>query len=138
MLVLLVPAGHTAAEYKSTMWNSAVVCLQLFFRNEVNRCIVICEIVRHCLDFFLNFCRICALFKHYEALSCMLLSCCKLWILAVTNCLKCGFYRNRILLGILDTCDTTDGIGMSLTDTLAPECVIISLRKQCISVQAVQ
>ena len=90
-------------------------------------CIIIGEIVRHGLDLFFDLCKICALFGNNKALSRMLLSGGQHRILTVSDSFQCGLYGNGILLGILDTGDTTNGIGMSLADTLTPEGIIAAV-----------
>ena len=87
-----------------------MVALQFFFADEVNCCVVISKVVGHLLDLFLNSCSVCAFLKDYEALSCVLVSCGELRVLAASNCLKCALYRDCVLLGILDTLNSSDGI----------------------------
>ena len=68
----------------------------------------------------------------------MFLACGKLRIFSVSYCLKCSFYRNGVLLCILYAFDAADCIRMSLADTLAPECVVVSICKDRICIHTVQ
>ena len=68
----------------------------------------------------------------------MFLSCCKFRILSVSYCLQCSLYRNCVLLSVFDTFNSADCVRMSLAYTFAPECVIISIRKNRIRIQSVQ
>ena len=68
----------------------------------------------------------------------MLLSCCQIRILPVTNSFQCGLYRNCILLSIFDTFHAADCIRMSLTNTLAPESIVLTFRQDCICIKSVQ
>ena len=80
--------------------------------------IIICKIVRHGLDLLFDLCLVCAHFCYDETLSGVLLSGGQYRIFTVSDSFQCGFYGNGILLGILNTGDTADCVGMSLTDTL--------------------
>ena len=138
MAVLIVPACFSAADHKTAVRDTAVVTVQLFLGNEMYRCIILVKVVRHGLDLFLDACKISTFLSNYEALSCMFLACSKLRIFSVSYCLKCSFYRNGVLLCILYAFDAADCIRMSLADTLAPECVVVSICKDRICIHTVQ
>ena len=104
-----------------------MISLQFFLSDEMYSSIIICKIVGHGLDLLFDLCLVCALFRYHKALSGMLLSGGQNRILTVSDSFQCGLYGNGILLGILDTGDTTDGIGMSLADTLTPEGIIAAV-----------
>ena len=120
------------------MRNSAVVTFQFLFRNEMYGCVIVWEVVWHSLDIVLDLCKICAFFCNYEALSCMFLSCCKIWVLSISYCFQCGFYRDCILFCIFNTFDTANCIWVSLAYTFAPECVIFTVCKNCVCIETVQ
>ena len=101
-------------------------------------CVIIREIVWHCLDLFLNLCRIRAFLKHDKALAGMLFSCRQFRVLSVSNSFQRCFHRDRVLLRILYAFYSADRVRMSLAYALPPECVILSFRKDGIRIQTVQ
>ena len=68
----------------------------------------------------------------------MFLSCCKIRIFSVSYCFQCCFNRNCILFCIFYAFDTAYCIWVSLAYTLAPECIILSVCKDCICIETVQ
>ena len=98
------------------------------------RCIILVKVVRHGLDLFLDACKISTFLSNYEALSCMFLACGKLRIFSVSYCLKCSFYRNGVLLCILDSGNPADGVRMSLAHTFAPKSIVFSFRQNGICI----
>ena len=138
MTVLIIPASFACTDHKSTMRNSTVITLQFFFRNEMYCCIIFIKIIRHCLNLIFNACKISTFLSYYEAFSCMLLSCSQFRIFSVSDCFQCSFYRNCVLFSIFYSINSTDCIGMSLAYTLAPECIILSICKDCVCIHSVQ
>src|SRR5699024_618954 len=136
--VLSVPAGLSAAEDESAVRDPAVVSLELFLADEMYCRVIVGEVVWHRLDLFLYLCRISAFLQNDKALSCVLLPCGKVRILSVSDCLKSRLHRNRVLLCILDALYSADRVGVSLAYTLAPECIVLSVRKDRVGVQPVQ
>ena len=104
-----------------------MISLQLFLRDEMYRGIIIRKIVGHGLDLLFDLCLVSALFCYHETLSGVLLSGGQYRIFTVSDSFQCGFYGNGILLGILDTGNPADGIGMSLADTLPPESIVTAI-----------
>ena len=45
----------------------------------------------------------------------------------VVDSFQCGFYRNGVLLGVLNPGDTADSVGMSLADTLPPKSIVTAV-----------
>ena len=138
MAVLIIPSCFSAADHKTTMWDSAVVTVKFFLGNKVYRCVILIKVVRHGLDLFLDACKISTFLSNYEALSCMFLTCGKLWIFSVSYCLKCCLYRDCVLFCVFYAFDTADCIRVSLADTFTPECIIVSVCKDGICVHTVQ
>ena len=134
MLMLVVHSGHAGTNDTAAVGKSAVISLHLFLRNEMYGCIIVCKIVRHGLDLFFDFGKICALFGNNEALSRMLLSGGQFRIFAASDRIECLRYRNGILSGILYALNPANRIGMTLTDTLAPEGIILSFRQNTVCI----
>ena len=78
-------SGCTTADHESTVRNSFMVFVQVFLLNKVNRCIIICKVVRHCYNIMFDLLQICAFFCYYIAFSGMLLSGSQFRILSITN-----------------------------------------------------
>ena len=138
MTVLIIPACFAGTDNKSTVRDPAVITFQFFFCDEVYCSIVLIEVVRHSLDLVLDTCKVCAFLSYYEALSGVFLSCCKFRIFSVSYSFQCCFYRDGVLFAVFDSVDPADRIGMSLAYTLAPECIIFTVGKDCICIQSVQ
>ena len=100
--------------------------------------VVVREIVRHGLDLFFYLCRIRAFLKDDEALSCVFLSCGKLRVLPISHSLKRRVHRDGVLLRILHARHSADGVGMSLTYALAPEGIVLAVRKDGVGIQSVE
>ena len=132
MIVLQIPASLSGTDHETAMRNSAVILLQFFFTDKMNRCVIICKIVWHSLNGFFYFCCISTFFQNHKTLSGMFLSGSKIRIFSISHCLQRRLYRYGILLAIFYALYTTDRIGMSLADTFAPECIILSFWKNCI------
>ena len=137
MIVLQIPASLSGTDYKTAMRNSAVILLQFFFADKMNRCVIICKIVWHSLNGLFYFCCISTFFQNHKTLSGMFLSGSKLRIFSISYCLQCSLYRYSVLLAIFYTLYTTDRIRVSLTDTFAPESIILSFWKDCICIHTV-
>ena len=134
MPVLIIPSGRSTTNHETAMRNSLVDTIKLFLGNKRYSGIIVCKVVRHFLDFLLDSGKICSLLRYHEALSGMLLTGGKLRCLSVTDLLKCFRNRNGILSCINYAVNSTNGIGMTLAYTLAPECIVISFRKNCICI----
>ena len=115
-----------------------MVRLHLILRYKVNRGIVLIEVVWHGLNLILDCCLICALLSYNKYFTCMLVPCSQLWVLTGTNSLKCCINRDCILTSILNTCNTTNCIRVTLGYTLAPECVILTIWQNCITIDTSQ
>ena len=138
MIVLVIPAGLAAADYETTVRNTAVVTFQFFLRNKVYSGVILIKVIRHGLDLILDSRKISTFLCYYKALSCVFLSCGKLRILAASYSFQCGLYRNCVLLAILNTINTADCIRMSLAYALAPKCIILAVSQDCICIHTVQ
>ena len=57
-------------------------------------------------------------------------------IFAVSYLLESGLNGNGVLLAVLNALYTSDSIGVTLAYTLAPECVVASLGKNCVAVHS--
>ena len=68
----------------------------------------------------------------------MLLAGRKLGICSGTDRGESAFDRNGILLGVLYTGNTADGVRMALADALAPERIVFAGRQDCVAVHASQ
>ena len=91
------------------------------------RGIIIRKVVGHGLNLLFNLCLVSTLFCYYKTLSGVLLSGGQYRIFTVSDSFQCSFYGNGILLGILDTGNTADSIGMSLADPLPPESIVTAI-----------
>ena len=111
-----------------------MISLQLFLCDEMYRGIIVCKIVRHGLDLFFDLCKICALFGNNEALSRMLLPGGQFRIFDASDRIEGLRYLNGILSGILYTLNPANRIGMTLTDALAPEGIILSFRQNTVCI----
>ena len=78
---------NTGVDDRTTMWQTTVVTLHLLSSDEVNGGVVIREVVWHGLDLVLDTSKISAFLSYYEALTRMLLTGSKFWILSGTNTL---------------------------------------------------
>ena len=83
-----------------------MVLVELILIYEMYSCVVFIEVVRHLFDLLLNKSLISAFLSYNEDFSCMLVTCSKLRILAISDSFKSSFYRDSILLCILNTLDT--------------------------------
>ena len=115
-----------------------MVTLHLLSADEVHRGIILIKIVGHGLDLFLDSGKIRALLGHHKALSGVFFSGGQLRILSRAHFSKRIFHRNGVLSGIRNAFDSSDSIGMSLADALAPEGVILTAGKDRVGIQAVQ
>ena len=115
-----------------------MVAIQLLLRNEVNRCVIISEVVGHGLDFVFNACQICAFLSHNIAFSCVFFSCGQLRVFACSYLFQCRRNGNGILLAVLYALNASDGIGMSLTYASAPEGVILAVGQNAVADQSLQ
>ena len=87
MCILLVPTGPSVSDHETAMRECGVVTLHLFLADEMNRCVIVGEVVRHRHDFFLDAGKISALSRYDEALSRVFLSRCEFRGLAVSDLL---------------------------------------------------
>ena len=138
MVVFFIPAGLSAADDKATMGNTAVVTLHLFLGNKMHRGIVVCKVVRHCLDGIFHCCRIRAFLQYYKAFSGVFFSGGEVLVFTASNRCQCAFHRNGVLLGILYAGNTAHCIGMSLAHAFAPESIIFSGGQNCSRIHTVQ
>ena len=115
-----------------------MVTLHFFSADEMHRGIIFIKIVGHGLDLFLDSGKIRALLSHHKALSGVFFPGGQLGILSCAHFSKRIFHRNGVLSGIRNALDSSDGIGMSLADALAPEGVILTAGKDRIGIQTVQ
>ena len=67
----------------------------------------------------------------------MLLACCEFRLGTGSYCLECCFYRDSVLLAVLYAGNSSDRVGVTLGYALAPECVILALRKDAAAVETV-
>ena len=74
MAVFILPAGLSGVNHKTAMGNAAVIPLQLFLADKVDRGVVISEIIGHGLDFLFDPVEIGALLSDNKAFPGMLLS----------------------------------------------------------------
>lgn len=138
MAVFLIPSGLAAAQHKSSVWNPAVVLIQLLLADKMDSRVIVCKIVRHSPDLFFHLCRIRPFLKHHKTLSRMLLAGRQIRILSSSHRLQRFLHRNRILLRILHARNSSDCIRMSLADALPPERIILSLREDGIGIHPAQ
>ena len=138
MGVFLVDAGFAGAENKSAVSHSAVVTQELVLVNEVNNGVVICKVVGHFLDLLFYRCSVCTLFKNYEAFSEVLVSGGKNRILAASYGFKSLVYGNGVLLCVLYALYPANGVRMSLAYALAPEGVVLAVRKDSVCINSVK
>ena len=75
MLVLTIDACLTGTENKATVIDARMVSDKFLFRYEMNRSVIICEVVGHFLDRLLDESEISAFISYDEAFSRMLLAC---------------------------------------------------------------
>ena len=85
MCILLIPSGLSVSDHETAVRECRVVALHLFLADEMNRCIIVGEVVRHRYDLFFDACKISTLFSNNIALSCVFLSRCELRGLAVSD-----------------------------------------------------
>ena len=104
-----------------------MISLQLFLCDEMYRGIIVCKIVRHSLDLLFNLCLVSTLLSYHKTLSGVLLSGGQYRIFTIPDSFQCGFYRNGVLLGVLNPGDTADSVGMSLADTLPPKSIVTAV-----------
>ena len=114
-----------------------MILLQLFLTDEVNGGIVLVKIIGHGFDLFFDSGRIRPFFQYHKTLSRMFLPGGKLRVFSVSHRFQRAFHRNGILSGILHARNPADGVGMALAYALAPECIIVSLRKNGIGIHSV-
>ena len=62
----------------------------------------------------------------------------KFGIAAASYSFEGGLNRNRVLFCIFYAFDTSYSVGMSLTNALAPECVVFSIRENGIGIHSVE
>ena len=114
-----------------------MVALHLFLADEMNRCVIVGEVVRHRYDLFFDACKISTLFSNNIALSCVFLSRCELRSLAVSDSLQYTLNRDCILSCVLHAINAADRVGMPLAYTFAPECIVFTIRENCICVYTI-
>ena len=113
-----------------------MISLQLLHSHEMNRSVIVAEVVGHCNYLFLYCLFVSPLLNYYKALSRMLLSCSELGLFTALCSLKGSLHGNSILSCIDYSFDTSYGITVALADALSPEGIILSLRKHTASVKS--
>ena len=126
--MLLFP-GAAGIDDRTPVGQLTVLCLQNLFCDEMHRRIVVGEIVRHLLDFFLNPRRICALPGDDPAFTCMLLAGGQIRIQTCPDLVKRILNRDSILARVLYAFDPADRVGMSLRDAATPERIVTPVWK---------
>ena len=100
--------------------------------------VIVGKIVRHGFDLFLHLFRVCAFLQHYKTLSCMFLSRCQIRIFSVSHRFQRALHRDRVLFRIFHAFHSADSVRMPLADSLSPEGIILSFRKDRVGIQSVQ
>lgn len=135
-VLIIAVACLAGSDNKTTVRYSAVVLFKLLLSDEMNGSIIVGEVVGHGLDIMLDLSQVCTLLSNYEALSCVLFTGGENGIFAVSYLLESGLNGNGVLLAVLNALYTSDSIGVTLAYTLAPECVVASLGKNCVAVHS--
>ena len=115
-----------------------MVSLKLLLTDKMYGSIIVREIIWHILNICFNLSQICPFLSYHKALPHMLLTSSQLWVLTVSYRLQGSFYRNGVLLAILNTFNPANSIRMSLANSLTPEGIIITLWQNCISIKTIQ
>ena len=115
-----------------------MVTVQFFLCDESYCCVVVCEVVRHCFDLIFNARQICAFFCHNETFSCVFFSCCQFRVFACSDSFQSRIYGNCVLFRIQNAFDSSDGIGVTLRNTSAPECVVFAFRQDAVAQESLQ
>ena len=68
----------------------------------------------------------------------MFLSCGKFRILSVSHSIERRVHRDGVLLRVLHARHSADGVGMSLAYALAPESIVLAVRKDGVGIQSVE
>jgi len=87
MCILLIPSGLSVSDHETAVRKRGMVTLHLFLADEMNRCIIVGEVVRHRYDLFFDTRKISTLFSNNIALSRVFLSRCEFRGLAVSDLL---------------------------------------------------
>ncbi len=115
----------------------AVVAAQLLKGDKMDGGVVLGKIVGHGDNLTLDLGQIRALLRDDPAFAQMLIARSQLRILARAHGGDRRFDRHGVLLGIHDTRDAADGVGVALTDAAAPKRVIAAVREDGVCHHAV-
>ena len=137
MCILLIPSGLSVSDHETAMRERGMVALHLFLADEMNRCIIVGEVVRHRYDLFFDTRKISTLFSNNIALSCVFLSRCELRSLAISDSLQHALNRDCILSCVLHAINAADRVRMSLAYAFAPECIVFTIRENCVCVYTI-
>ncbi len=122
--VFLVHAGLAGTDHETTVSETAVVLVEFFFADEVDRGVVFIEVVRHRLDGVFDVCLIGTFFCNNVNKTSVLLTSREFRHGTATHGFESRFHRAGVLLGILHALDAANSIAVALRNTLAPERVV--------------
>ena len=138
MAVLLVDAGHAAADDTAAVGQARVVTRHFLGADEVHSGVVLVKVIGHGLDLVFDAGEIRAFFRDNKALAGVLLTGREFGVLTLADAVDRRLHGNGVLAGIKDALDPADRVGMALAYALAPEGVVLALGQDAVHVQAVQ
>ena len=115
-----------------------MILIEFIFVNEMHRGVIVGEVVRHRLDFVFDLSLVRTFLRNHENFTRVLLAGGKFRIRTAADSFESSIHRDRVLLCVLHTFNTANGIGMALRNALAPERVSLAIRENGIRIDTVQ
>ena len=136
MVVFAVCACFPGTDDKPAMGKTTMISLHFFLTDEVDRRIVVTEVVWHGYDSLCHSLSIGTFFKDSKNFTRMFFPRRKFRVLAGTNRVKSGFHGNGVLLGVLDTGNAANRVTVALADAFAPEGIVLPYGKNGMAIDA--
>lgn len=136
MVVFVVCACFPGTDDKPAMGKTTMISLHFFLTDEVDRRIVVTEVVWHGYDSLCHSLSISTFFKDSKNFTRMFFPRRKFRVLAGTNRVKSGFHGNGVLLGVLDTGNAANRVTVALADAFAPEGIVLPYGKDGMAIDA--
>ena len=125
MVVFAVCACFPGTDDKPAMGKTTMISLHFFLTDEVDRRIVVTEVVWHGYDSLCHSLSIGTFFKDSKTSRVCFSRVVSSGFLPARTASRAGFHGNGVLLGVLDTGNAANRVTVALADAFAPEGIVL-------------